>query len=455
MSDTLQPGPSNTTVRKGIAIESTAVVKPTLSRVPLIGRINRAIGSTSERWARALVIKHLSSMTRGHLLLVEGDKEWHLGAPHDAENRDDSHISATIIVQDPAAFSYIALNGVVGAAEAYMDGLWTTPDLVQVVRFMVFNMTALKGMDKERSITNKVALTALDLIRRNSVARARKNISAHYDLGNDFFELFLDPTMMYSSALFDGKEMPLAAASLNKLDAICHKLQLNADDHLVEIGTGWGGMALYAASNFGCRVTTTTLSQQQHDFTRAAVVRANLQDRVTVVMKDYRELEGRYDKLVSIEMIEAVGHQYFADYFRKCSELLKPDGLMALQAITISDQRYDQARKSVDFIQRYIFPGGCLPSMHIIAKHVAQDTDMCILTVSDMAKDYAKTLAVWRESFSERTDQIKSLGFSDQFIRMWMYYLCYCEGGFEERVIGATQIVMAKPDYRPGLESAL
>ena len=214
-------------------------------------------------------------------------------------------------------------------------------------------------------------------------------------------------------------------------------------------------MALYAASNFGCRVTTTTLSQQQHDFTCAAVVRANLQDRVTVVMKDYRELEGRYDKLVSIEMIEAVGHQYFADYFRKCSELLKPDGLMALQAITISDQRYDQARKSVDFIQRYIFPGGCLPSMHIIAKHVAQDTDMCILTVSDMAKDYAKTLAVWRESFSERTDKIKSLGFSDQFIRMWMYYLCYCEGGFEERVIGATQIVMAKPDYRPALEFAL
>ena len=201
MSDTLQPGPSNTTVRKGIAIESTAVVKPTLSRVPLIGRINRAIGSTSERWARALVIKHLSSMKRGHLLLVEGDKEWHLGAPHNAENDDDSHICATIIVQDPAAFSYIALNGVVGAAEAYMDGHWTTPDLVQVVRFMVFNMTALKGMDKERSITNKVALTALDLIRRNSVARARENISAHYDLGNDFFELFLDPTMMYLSLI--------------------------------------------------------------------------------------------------------------------------------------------------------------------------------------------------------------------------------------------------------------
>jgi cyclopropane-fatty-acyl-phospholipid synthase len=314
---------------------------------------------------------------------------------------------------------------------------------------MVYNMGALKDMDKERSVTNKVALSALDLVRRNSVARARKNISAHYDLGNDFFEQFLDPTMMYSSALFDGQKMPLATASLNKIETICQKLQLKASDHLIEIGTGWGGMALYAASNYGCRVTTTTLSQQQHDFTKDAIARANLQDRVTVIMQDYRELEGKYDKLVSIEMIEAVGHQYFSNYFRKCSDLLKPDGLMAIQAITISDQRYEQARKSVDFIQRYIFPGGCLPSIQVIANHVAEDTDMCILTVSDMAKDYAKTLAVWRESFTSKIEHIRSLGFSEQFIRMWMYYLCYCEGGFEERVIGATQIVMAKPDYRP------
>ena len=480
MSDTLQPETSDPSVRGGIAIKTTGVVKPTLSRVPFIGRINRAIGGTSERWARALVIRHLSSMTRGHLLLIEGDREWHMGEAMSPDSQDSDHssvtpgsarsdsarfdaarsdaarsdsarpISATIVVEDPAVFSYIALNGVVGAAEAYMDGHWTTPDLVQVVRFMVYNMTALKDMDKERSVTNKVALSALDLIRRNSVSRARKNISAHYDLGNDFFELFLDPTMMYSSALFDGQDMPLAKASLNKLDTICRKLRLNADDHLLEIGTGWGGMSLYAASNYGCRVTTTTLSQQQHDFTQAAVARANLQDRVTVVMQDYRELTGSYDKLVSIEMIEAVGHQYFSDYFRKCSELLKPDGLMALQAITIADQRYDQARKSVDFIQRYIFPGGCLPSLQVIAKHVAEDTDMCILTVSDMAKDYATTLSVWRQSFSEKIEQIKALGFSDQFIRMWMYYLCYCEGGFEERVIGATQIVIAKPDYRPG-----
>jgi len=454
MTDTLQPESSTAPVRGGIAAKSTGVLKPTLSRVPLIGRINRAIGSTSERWARALVVRHLSRMSRGHLLLQEGSQEWHLGETrdnsYDAVEVEDGQISATIIVNDPAVYTYIALNGVVGAAEAYMDGHWTTPDLVQVVRFMVFNMAALKDMDKERSISNRVALSCLDLVRRNSVARARKNISAHYDLGNDFFEHFLDPTMMYSAALFEGKDIPLAAASLNKLDAICRKLKLGADDHLLEIGTGWGGMALYAARNYGCRVTTTTLSKQQHDFTVATVAKANLQDRVTVVMKDYRELQGCYDKLVSIEMIEAVGHQYFADYFRKCSGLLKANGLMVIQAITIADQRYDQARKSVDFIQRYIFPGGCLPSLQVIARHIAEDTDMCILTVSDMAKDYAKTLAVWRESFSGNIDKIKSLGFSDQFIRMWMYYLCYCEGGFKERVIGTAQIVMAKPDYRPG-----
>jgi len=337
--------------------------------------------------------------------------EWHLGEANKADSTDAGFIAATINVQDPAVYSYIALNGVVGAAEAYMEGHWTTPDLVKVVRFMVYNMGALKDMDKERSITNKAALSCLDFVRRNSVSRARKNISAHYDLGNDFFELFLDPTMMYSSALYEGREMPLAKASLNKLDTMCRKLKLNADDHLVEIGTGWGGMALYAATNYGCKVTTTTLSQQQHDYTKAAIARANLQDRVTVVMRDYRELEGKYDKLVSIEMIEAVGHQYFADYFRKCSELLKPNGLMAIQAITIADQRYEQARKSVDFIQRYIFPGGCLPSLHIIAKHVAEDTDMCILTVSDMAKDYAKTLSVWRQSFTDKIEHIKTLGF--------------------------------------------
>ncbi len=411
-------------------------------------------GSASERWARVLVKNHLSKMLRGELVLIEGSESFQFGSPvqadsNDTDGRKRDPVVANITVQNPAAYSCIAFNGVVGAAEAYMEGYWTTTDLVSVVRFFVSNMTALKGMDKERSLPNRLALSLLERLTRNSVSGSRKNISAHYDLGNDFFELFLDPTMMYSSALFEDKELSLEEASRAKLDSLCRKLQLRSTDHLVEIGTGWGGMAIHAAKNYGCKVTTTTISAQQHAHTTEAVKRANLQDKITVLMKDYRELDGRYDKLVSVEMIEAVGHQYFADYFSKCSSLLKPDGLMAIQAITIADQRYEQARKSVDFIQRYIFPGGCLPSMHVIARHIASDTDMCILTVSDMAQDYAKTLRMWREAFSEKIEQVRALGFNEQFIRMWMYYLCYCEGGFQERVIGTSQIVMAKPDYRP------
>ena len=242
----------------------------------------------------------------------------------------------------------------VGAAEAYMDGYWTSPDLVSVIRFFVSNISELKTMDNERSVPNKIALSLLERITRNSVSKARKNISAHYDLGNDFFELFLDPTMMYSSALFAEDSYTLEQASVAKLDRLCQILQLKPTDTLVEIGTGWGSMAMHAVENYGCSVTTTTLSKRQMEYTKKRVQEAGLADKITVLLKDYRELEGKFDKLVSVEMIEAVGHQYFADYFAKCSDLLKPDGLMALQAITISDQRYDQARKSIDFIQRYI-----------------------------------------------------------------------------------------------------
>ena len=254
--------------------------------------------------------------------------------------------------------------------------------------------------------------------------------------------------MMYSSALFAEDSYTLEQASVAKLDRLCQILQLKPTDTLVEIGTGWGSMAMHAVENYGCSVTTTTLSKRQMEYTKKRVQEAGLADKITVLLKDYRELEGKFDKLVSVEMIEAVGHQYFADYFAKCSDLLKPDGLMALQAITISDQRYDQARKSIDFIQRYIFPGGCLPSVSVIADHTANDTDMNIIGIKDLTRDYALTLKFWRESFTENIDRIRAMGFDERFIRMWMYYLCYCEGGFRERVIGVCQILSAKPDYR-------
>ena len=409
----------------------------------------------ADKWVRALVLRHIGSMKRGQLIIEDNGERRVFGisrATSVTEQTDDvtvgEDINAHIVVNNTATYKAIALNGVVGAAEAYMDGHWTTPDLVSVIRFFVCNISQLKEMDSERSLANKMALSLLERATRNSIGRARENISAHYDLGNDFFELFLDPTMMYSAALFKEDSSSLEQASVAKLTQLCQMLQLKPDDHLVEIGTGWGGMAVHAATNYGCKVTTTTLSRRQMEYTKKLVKQKGLEDRITVLLKDYRELEGKYDKLVSIEMIEAVGHQYFSDYFAKCSNLLKPTGLMALQAITISDQRYDQAKKSVDFIQRYIFPGGCLPSLNVIAEHTANDTDMNLVGLSDLTKDYALTLQHWRHSFTHNLDKVRALGFDERFIRMWMYYLCYCEGGFRERVIGVYQILAAKPDYR-------
>ena len=434
-----------------------ARVRGWASALTLGGRMEaNSAGNTSERIARGLVHRHLEKMQRGTLTLIEGESQLVFGSTRQTDaiheetvsRKNFDQINATIRVESPAAFSAIAFNGVVGAAEAFMDGHWTTPDLLSVIRFFVSNIVALKNMDKERSLANRIALKLLNVVTKNSVSGSRKNISAHYDLGNDFFELFLDPSMMYSSAVFNGQDIPLEEASILKLKLICEQLQLQESDHLVEIGTGWGGMAVYAATHYGCRVTTTTLSQQQHDFTVELVKSRGLEQRITVVMKDYREMEGRFDKLVSIEMIEAVGHQFFSDYFAKCSQLLKPDGLMVLQAITIADQRYEEARRSVDFIQRYIFPGGCLPSISIIAQHISEDTNMGIISVTDISQDYAKTLGHWRESFETNIQQVRELGFDDRFIRMWLYYLCYCQGGFQERVINTVQMVMAKPDYR-------
>ena len=394
-------------------------------------------------WARSMILQHLGTMQRGQLIIEESGEKTIYG-----DQSDNVSLIAELTVINSDTFSALALNGVIGAGESYMDGHWTSPDLVKVIRFFVVNMQTLDAMDGERTWLSRMGMWLLDRVNRNTIARAQKNISAHYDLGNDFFSLFLDQTMMYSSAVFADENISLFDASNAKLETICQQLKLNADDHLVEIGTGWGGMAIYAAQNYGCRVTTTTISEEQFDFATKRVKDLGLSDQVTVLMQDYRKLTGRYDKLVSIEMIEAVGRQYFSEYFSRCADLLKPDGLMLIQAITIADQRYDQATKAVDFIQRYIFPGGCLPSVNIIGHHVASNTDMMIISLSDIGRDYAITLERWREQFLEKLETVRSQGFDERFIRMWEYYLCYCEGGFRERVISTAQIVMAKPDYR-------
>jgi cyclopropane-fatty-acyl-phospholipid synthase len=383
-------------------------------------------------WARSMILKHLGTMQRGQLVIKENGEKTVYG-----DQSDNVELVAELTIVDIDTYSALALNGVIGAGESYMEGHWTSPDLVKVIRFFVINMQTLDAMDGERTWLSRMGMWLLDRVNRNTIARAQKNISAHYDLGNDFFSLFLDQTMMYSSAVFADEKISLYEASNAKLETICQQLKLNADDHLVEIGTGCG-----------CRVTTTTISQEQFDFATQRVNDLGLNDQVTVLMQDYRKLTGRYDKLVSIEMIEAVGRQYFSEYFSRCADLLKPDGLMLIQAITIADQRYDQATKAVDFIQRYIFPGGCLPSVNIIGHHVASNTDMMIISLSDIGRDYAITLERWREQFLEKLETVRSQGFDERFIRMWEYYLCYCEGGFRERVISTAQIVMAKPDYR-------
>ncbi|MEY3411259.1 MAG: hypothetical protein RL593_835, partial [Pseudomonadota bacterium] len=288
----------------------------------------------------------------------------------------------------------------------------------------------------------------LHIVNKNTQAGSRRNIAAHYDLGNDFFKLMLDPTMMYSSAIFENSKQSLEDASLAKLKSICKKLDLNKHDHVLEIGTGWGGFAIYAAKNYGCKITTTTISQQQYLLAIERIKAAGLEDKIEVLLSDYRDLTGTYDKLVSIEMIEAIGHQFYDTYFAQCGRLLKPSGMMLLQAITIADQRYASALKSVDFIQRYIFPGSCIPSVTAMLNSITKSTDLRLFNLEDIGPHYATTLAKWRDNFFEHIDAIRGMGYPETFIRMWDFYLCYCEGGFEERALGDVHMLLVKPENR-------
>jgi len=283
---------------------------------------------------------------------------------------------------------------------------------------------------------------------RNTRQGSRKNIAAHYDLGNEFYALWLDPTMMYSAAYFDTDSTTLDEAAVAKLDRICRKLDLSEQDSVIEIGTGWGGFAIHAARHYGCHVTTTTISKEQHDYAKQAIRDAGLEDRITLLFQDYRDLTGRFDKLVSIEMIEAVGHEYHDTFFRKCCELLKPEGQMLLQAITIADQRYDTYKKGVDFIKRYIFPGGCLTSVTDMSRTLTAHTDMRVIHLEDIGSHYATTLRHWHDRFFARIDQVREMGYSDSFVRMWQFYLAYCESAFVERAIGDVQMLIMKPGAR-------
>ena len=395
-----------------------------------------------DRIPRRFLLESLSGLRHGRLTVNDSIDSHVFG------DAGPDQLAATVTIHNPSVYQQILSGGSVGAAEAYMQGYWSCDDLTTVLRILTRNRETVNQLDRKQGLLKRLFRRGYHALRSNTRPGARQNIQAHYDLGNDFFSLFLDETMMYSSAMFDQPDTSLHQASLTKIDRICRKLRLNPSDHLLEIGTGWGGFAEYAARHYGCRITTTTISREQYEFARQRIEATGLSDRVTLLLKDYRDLEGSFDKLVSIEMIEAVGYEYYDTFFATCGKLLKPNGSMLLQAITMPEQRYQEYLRSVDFIQRYIFPGGCLPSVMTMGQSIASTTDMRIVDLEDFAEHYARTLHCWRDRFFNRIDDVRELGFSDSFIRMWEYYFCCCEAAFLERATGVVQLLAEKPQAR-------
>jgi cyclopropane-fatty-acyl-phospholipid synthase len=393
------------------------------------------LSSLAERGTRA----RLARLEHGRLIIRERGEVVSAGDP--------AAPPLTIEVRDGRFHEAIAFGGAVGAGEAYAAGWWSTDDLTGVVRLMLRNRATLEDLENGPASVAGLVRRVLHRLHANSRRGARRNIQAHYDLGNDFFPLFLDETLTYSCALFARPGATLAEASVAKYDRIAQLLDLGPSDHLLEIGAGWGGFAIHAASRYRCRVTTTTISPAQLALARARVSAAGLDDRVTLLDQDYRDLRGQYDKLASIEMIEAIGAEQYETFYRQCDRLLAPDGRAVIQAITIADERYDAARREVDFIKRYIFPGSCIPSRGALAAAV-RGTGLRLVQADEIGLHYAETVRRWRENLFANRDRIKALGYDDRFLRLWEFYLCYCEGGFLERAIGTAQLVYARDAAR-------
>ena len=394
------------------------------------------------RFARALVLNRLETITYGELRVIDEEGTAVFGRPGTGPR-------ATVHIHHPSVWTAIALGGSLGAGESHMDGLWSADDLVATVRILLRASTRLTNLDGSGLGVVRSTLDGIyHRIRRNTKEGSRRNIADHYDLGNDFYRLWLDDSMMYSSAIWERDDMTLEEAQFARLERVGRKLELTPNDHLLEVGTGWGGMALHAAARFGCRVTTTTISAQQYELARERVVAAGLGDRVTVLHEDYRDLRGTYDKLVSLEMIEAVGAEYLDTYFMKLAERLAPDGLALIQAITIPDDRYADSVGRVDFIKRHIFPGGQLPSLDAMSTSWAQSTDFRLLHYEDFGEHYARTLREWRRNFHHKHAEVEALGYPARFRRMWDFYLASCEGAFLERHCGVAQLLLARPEAR-------
>ncbi|UTM60169.1 cyclopropane-fatty-acyl-phospholipid synthase family protein [Photobacterium sp. CCB-ST2H9] len=391
--------------------------------------------------ARTLVFTLLKQLRYAGLTLVDSRGDTHRFGDETAD------CQAYVLVKDPALYRRLLQGGSIAAGEAYMDGWWDSPDITAVVQVLARNLAMLDTLEAKTSWLTRIREHWLHLNRQNDKAGSKKNILAHYDLGNDFYRTFLDPQMLYSCAIYDSESASLTQAQFNKMDRLCRQLELKPSDHLLEIGTGWGAMAIHAAKHYGCRVTTTTISDAQYEYAKVRVEQEGLADRITLLRQDYRELTGQYDKLVSVEMIEAVGKAYLATYIRKCQSLLKAGGLFAIQAITIADQRFESYSKGVDFIQKHIFPGGFLPSVTHLAQSLTQYSDFVLRDLKDIGLDYARTLADWHQLFNASTEKLIKQGFDQRFIRMWRYYLCYCEGGFREQTISTVQVLASRPRW--------
>ncbi|ADT86749.1 SAM-dependent methyltransferase [Vibrio furnissii] len=396
-----------------------------------------------QKGARAMAFKSLQLLHIGRLTIEEAYDDQdsvieQFGFAHEGQPQ------AYIRITHPGFYGRVLKGGSIAAAEAYMDGWWDSPNLTAVTELMARNLSALDQLEAQSSWITRAINKVGHWLKRNSIVRAKQNIEAHYDLGNDLYQTFLDERMLYSSALYLNTRDSLEQAQIQKMDRLCQQLQLSEHDRVIEIGTGWGAMAIYMAQHYGCHVTTTTISEEQYAYAQAEVARLGLEARITLLKQDYRVLDGQFDKLVSIEMIEAVGKAYLPSYIAKCQSLLKPGGLMAIQAITIADQRYDYYSNNVDFIQKYIFPGGFLPSITVLTQMATRHTDFIVRDVFDLGMDYAKTLADWRLRFEAATNKVEALGYDQRFVRMWRYYLCYCEGGFNARTISTIHMTLQR-----------
>ena len=429
--------------------------------------VNWEIGPPADETAQSVVwnkfqeklLGRLAKLKHGSVSVFQGGERFQLG---DAEPTSD--LSANILVSDASFYRRIVTGGTMGSAESYMDGHWSCSDLTSLIRIMIRNIDQVSTLNKAVSQIRTMAWRWKHAARKNSVHGSKRNIVEHYDLGNEFYKLFLDPTMNYSSGIFDQRvarnrfstaEDAMHAASLTKMDRICQKLNLQPGDEVLEIGTGWGAMAVHMAMHYGCNVTTTTISEEQYRLACERVEAAGMEHQIKILKQDYRSLRGQFDKIVSIEMVEAVGHKFMNGFFARCSSLLRPHGEMLLQAITMSPQNWKTYLGSVDFIRAYVFPGGCLPTVGSLHTAAAEATDMRMLHTEDMTPHYATTLNHWKRKFLARLDDVRALGFDENLIRLWNFYLSYCEAGFEERRVHCVQTMFGKPRCRVDVSTSM